>query len=770
MRVTKKQNKAIRQLAGQKTAAEIARELDLPEDEVVRVIKQSSPVLHDNKPTLNAKGGNMTGCCWSIFVTLAPLIPLLCKTESYDPTHLPQSLYLQCGTLLFLSLWWFQHIGKDTLIIRRTALDYPLMGFLLWSLASVSWAQNHYDGLLIWGQWLSAGLGFFLTVQWIKSEADCQFLVKSLLLSGIVVAVIGMGQYLWGWNLIQQTIAPAATFSNKNMAAEYQVLILPLAIGYWLWGKTTPGYILLTTGSSIIGAFIFVAFAKGPWLGVMSQMLVWAGLWFYYHRHSRDKIKPAISRPRIYVGGAALLLLFLLANTTPTGWRWEFGRAVNLAQKTLSDFNQAQSRNNLSHSQSEDNLPSLNSLSVRIGYWLNTSEMIKDHPLRGVGIGNFQVFYPLYANKVVRDQAFSMASAAEHAHNDYINIVAETGIIGGLLWVWIVAVFGRHMRIAFGRLPSSSSYLLAVSFLAGIIGLGVTACFSFPLYKSVPAYLLAVYFAGLMALSKLPQAESPSKTNPADHTARLPRGAASLAALVAGCFFLGSLKLAYAARQADIHYGQMSSWDIQGNPQQTMEEAKKVMRYNPYRNRTLFYLGKGLIDTGNPVEGLKVLERYKNYYPNSLPFLLNLAMAYFVQGEYDKSSAICADTLRYHPESEHFLALRAMIATAADQHQMAYQYYKRALALGIKQGEVFVNFAIVAMNLGHYQEAKSAFLRSLELNPMAYTYQALGMLEINYLNDFAAGKDHLIKAMEMAPTSAMRSAIKAQLQALGWDD
>jgi len=60
--------------------------------------------------------------------------------------------------------------------------------------------------------------------------------------------------------------------------------------------------------------------------------------------------------------------------------------------------------------------------------------MWADHPWFGVGIGNYPIFYNLY--NIPRWQA-----ALGHAHNYYINIAAETGIIGLVvyLFMWIAA-------------------------------------------------------------------------------------------------------------------------------------------------------------------------------------------------------------------------------------------------------------------------------------------------------------------------------------------
>ena len=67
--------------------------------------------------------------------------------------------------------------------------------------------------------------------------------------------------------------------------------------------------------------------------------------------------------------------------------------------------------------------------------------MLRDHPLSGVGLGNFETAYPRY-------QSFASDLWIDHAHNDYVEAVAETGLPGALL---ILAALAMFLRMAFGN-------------------------------------------------------------------------------------------------------------------------------------------------------------------------------------------------------------------------------------------------------------------------------------------------------------------------------
>lgn len=67
------------------------------------------------------------------------------------------------------------------------------------------------------------------------------------------------------------------------------------------------------------------------------------------------------------------------------------------------------------------------SLSLRLALWESTIAMIEEHPLLGVGWGNYWLAYPEY-NFFIEDADVVIF----HAHDMYLHIPAEVGIPGGI--------------------------------------------------------------------------------------------------------------------------------------------------------------------------------------------------------------------------------------------------------------------------------------------------------------------------------------------------
>jgi O-antigen ligase len=89
----------------------------------------------------------------------------------------------------------------------------------------------------------------------------------------------------------------------------------------------------------------------------------------------------------------------------------------------------------------------------RMAHWQAAVGMFTDHPWLGVGIGNYPVAYPQYAVGRWRDPL-------GHAHNYYLNIAAEAGILG--LGAYLL-LFGACFVVAWRTIQHAQGYWRAVA-------------------------------------------------------------------------------------------------------------------------------------------------------------------------------------------------------------------------------------------------------------------------------------------------------------------
>lgn len=121
----------------------------------------------------------------------------------------------------------------------------------------------------------------------------------------------------------------------------------------------------------------------------------------------------------------------------------------------------------------------------RFSIYLDTIRMALHRPLFGFGLGTFPQVYPQF-------QSFWTNLFVNHAHNDYLELLAETGIAGFGLMAWMmISVF----RAGFSKLrrgENDEARLLTLAAMTGIVSMLVHSLFDFNLHIPANAALFFV--------------------------------------------------------------------------------------------------------------------------------------------------------------------------------------------------------------------------------------------------------------------------------------
>lgn len=108
-------------------------------------------------------------------------------------------------------------------------------------------------------------------------------------------------------------------------------------------------------------------------------------------------------------------------------------------------------------------------LAVRSRLWTSVARLAFDHPLDGVGAGQFAAAFPPYRDPLEielssHERRLWQQTEVEHAHADVLQVTAEAGLVGGALFVAFLARVLRRARRAFRA--GSERAPLAVAALA----------------------------------------------------------------------------------------------------------------------------------------------------------------------------------------------------------------------------------------------------------------------------------------------------------------
>lgn len=374
---------------------------------------------------------------------------------------------LECGAAL-LFLWWgtLFALGKVR-HVNWNRLFWPVMA--LWLLAVVQYgsrltAVSFLTRIEILK--LSAlALLMFLAVQAFESREDWRAFAWFLLALGFSVSIFGIIQHftfngkLYWFRELRYGGIPFGPYVNRNHFAGLIELIIPMGLSILLLRAEDSDRLYFVSLLTVvpIGA-LFLSASRGG----IAAFFVEAGLIFllgFVRGHSRNQL----------LGGAVVLL----AACAFVVWLG--------AGRALERFEAYQK---------------LEVSQVRRAEMLRDSwRIFLDRPVLGAGLGTLEAVFPRY-------ETLYDGTMVNHTHNDYVELLAETGVLGGLVCAFFLALLlvGAWRRVA--EANSAIDLALHIGALSACCALLAHSLVDFNLH--VPSNALLFLMLSVAATSKMP--------------------------------------------------------------------------------------------------------------------------------------------------------------------------------------------------------------------------------------------------------------------------
>lgn len=384
--------------------------------------------------------------------------------------------------ILLLLLWAAKAIVENRLEIRIPAAALPLGGFVLLGLAqsiAITGSGGRVSSLSMDVEATRGAVAviFFLFVcfliasNFFTSPERLRSLANFLIIFGLALAVFALVQHFtWEGKLFWVRPMPEAgtgsggPFVNRNHFAGYMEMLIPMAVALALFrGARGEARLFYGFAAAIMGIAEAASLSRG---GIVSLT---AGILFVAAASMRIKRSAENARfqGKFSFSGHPALFVFLIAGAIVAGIFW-VGADSGLAERMADSQNDA-------------------SLSGRAQIWAGTWTMFIAHPILGVGLGAFQTVYPIYGRG---ESSFLV----EFAHNDYLQALADGGIVAAALAVWfILATFRDFVRGVRLRDPLLRTLVLGAG--AGIFAILVHSLFDFNLQLPSNALLFLVLSA-----------------------------------------------------------------------------------------------------------------------------------------------------------------------------------------------------------------------------------------------------------------------------------
>ena len=336
------------------------------------------------------------------------------------------------------------------------------------------------------------------------SAAGSRRFVEALTIFGVVLALVGIVQKplftgaIYGFWQLELGRQPFGPFVNRNHFAGWMVMALPLTLALLVAGiarsmsKIKPGlrHKVLWLSSPEANRLMLIGVAAGVMALALMLTMSRSGIaafvvsilitgWFV--------VRTLDDRSR-RIGAVACLVLLLTAVVL---WTGPTVIASRFASGDWGEFNN------------------------RRGAWADAWSVAQDFPLAGTGVNTYWAASLFY-------QRHELASFFAQAHNDYLQVVAEGGLLLAIPALICLVLFVRDLRNAMRDQRGSTEWWLRAGAVTSLVAIAIQESVEFSLQMPGNAALFAVVCA--LALQRAPASRDEPRNDRVPSAPRTARG------------------------------------------------------------------------------------------------------------------------------------------------------------------------------------------------------------------------------------------------------
>ncbi|MDP3964936.1 MAG: O-antigen ligase family protein [bacterium] len=367
-----------------------------------------------------------------VLIALRPTLDVFGETELFALGPFPFNLSSVVGILVIVwGLWYF-----FTRKVRfwRQPLFWPFAIVTGLSVISLFYTPSNSATIRESVRFLSIFVMYLMAGSIITSAQRFSMFLGTAAVSLIIPLAVGAYQFLSGTGLSFGGLDNRvyATLGHPNAFGFYLVLLLGIGLGYFFSRQAERSQKLILAGLTVLCLFLILTYTRGAWLAFLFVFILF-GIRYY---------------KKLLIVLAAFALAVLLLSPV-----------INRASIAYFDYDF--NRNPLVQRLSDDsNIES--SIDWRFGVWSEMSAKIGERPLFGYGLGAFPV---------IRQQYVKGFFESTEAHNDYLRLAIELGVIG--LGVYMILLgtllYSLWRKFRANISPAAKAWMISGVGLAGAL-------------------------------------------------------------------------------------------------------------------------------------------------------------------------------------------------------------------------------------------------------------------------------------------------------------
>jgi O-antigen ligase len=366
---------------------------------------------------------------------------------------------LETGALLLTLLWLAKQWIDGQITIHRNPLFLPMAAFAALVLFQIVFRLSAYTHDTVSGALLYCAYGMlcFLASQTLVRSSQARKIAVALAAFGFLVAMLALlqgiapnGKLYWlrqprlgGWIY--------GPYVNHNHYAGLMELLVPIPLVISLTSLADDKErIAAGIAAAAMTGTIFLSGSRGGMLAVLTEFVVLAVILV----RQKKGVRLAVA--------AATFAIVLLSLLTWLGGKELTARVTSISSETRGEITGG----------------------MRANIDRDSLRMFRARPALGWGLGTFPVVYPEF-------RTFYTNFFVNEAHNDYLQLLVETGTVGFGLMIWFVIVLYRSALQKTKNWTSEVSGAAGLACMLGATGILVHSVVDFNL--QIPANAALFY-------------------------------------------------------------------------------------------------------------------------------------------------------------------------------------------------------------------------------------------------------------------------------------
>jgi O-antigen ligase len=591
-----------------------------------------------------------------------------------------------------LAFFWARR--RETGSLRwHIALALPVL-LMAYALGSMAWSQTYLAGVEAI-RWFVFALLMFVASNSLTRER-LPLVAWGVVLGSVMACAWAAMQFLFDFSLFPQGPHPASTFVNRNFFAEYAICTLPFVVILLARARKSAMVALLSVAAGLVILTLCMTGTRAALVALWLLLLVvfpFAG-WKYRSSFEFPRWPVAVK----VMSGAIMVGMVVGLGLVPTS-----DRELAAEGKGVTALERAFKR-------TASITPGDSSLSIRMVMWRATGRMIAAHPLAGVGAGAWENDIPLY------QADGSQLETDFYVHNEYLQLVAEYGVVGWLflagLFAWLAQAVWRTWKLA-----DAQEAAWRAALLSSVGALLVVSNVGFAWRMAATDAIFAVCLGALAASDmRIVTAKWWREIE-----GRPVYSIASTAAVVAAIGLAAHITwLALECERKIVRASRLaltiSASGDPNNPRWDRYKAemlgllKEGVAINPHYRKLTPVAADELARWGDWNDAIWVWESVLSSRPYIVAILTNVTRGYIATGRYEKAAEYLERAQRVQPNARSVRSAEVLLYAHSGQDAKALEKGRLSIAQGLVDYDMANAIFVVGRRQHDYAIAEQAML------------------------------------------------------------